>query len=254
MKLGYIFKLSTANDTSRRVRNLKKLIIIWLSCIAIASADPGIPDTVRIDGDTCFAPGKLAVPVYFYNDEPLSAVELVLIFDETTMSFDSISLAYSRISYLPTEYIIFQDSAGYLDLWAPDWDSFIPPGQGLLARLYFELNPDINNQVIPLDTITWPAPEPVLRTTLFADEVAWPIYPEIDIGRLYAGPFCGDVDNDHGVNILDIVYLIDYKFKDGPPPDQEESADINNDGNVDILDIIYLIDFKFRDGPLPRCN
>lgn len=29
---------------------------------------------------------------------------------------------------------------------------------------------------------------------------------------------CGDVDGQEGVNILDIVHLINYKYKDGPPP------------------------------------
>ncbi len=59
--------------------------------------------------------------------------------------------------------------------------------------------------------------------------------------------FCNKVD------ILDIIYLIDHKFKDGPAPDPIESADVNNDGLVDILDIIYLIDFKFKEGPEPAC-
>ncbi len=64
---------------------------------------------------------------------------------------------------------------------------------------------------------------------------------------------CGDVNGDLAVNILDIVYLIDYKFKGGPAPEIMESADVNNDGSVNILDIVYLIDYKFKGGPEPSC-
>ena len=64
---------------------------------------------------------------------------------------------------------------------------------------------------------------------------------------------CGDVDDNSEINILDIIYLIDYKFKGGPAPLYEDSANVNNDGDVNILDIIYLIDYKFKNGPDPVC-
>jgi hypothetical protein len=72
---------------------------------------------------------------------------------------------------------------------------------------------------------------------------------------LNIAPFiiCGDADNDGIVNLLDIVYLIDWKYKSGPAPVFEESCDVNSDSTVDILDIIYMIDFKFKGGPAPVC-
>ncbi len=65
---------------------------------------------------------------------------------------------------------------------------------------------------------------------------------------------CGDVNSDGLVNILDIIFLIDYKFKGGPAPSILDSADVNNDSLVNILDIIYLIDYKFKGGPAPNCG
>ncbi|MCP4706436.1 MAG: CRTAC1 family protein, partial [candidate division Zixibacteria bacterium] len=38
---------------------------------------------------------------------------------------------------------------------------------------------------------------------------------------------CGDVDGTPDINILDIVFLINYKYKSGPAPDPLESADVN---------------------------
>jgi uncharacterized protein (TIGR02145 family) len=41
---------------------------------------------------------------------------------------------------------------------------------------------------------------------------------------------CGDSNNDGNIDLLDILYLISYKFHDGPPPFCETVTDI--DGNV----------------------
>ncbi len=64
---------------------------------------------------------------------------------------------------------------------------------------------------------------------------------------------CGDVDGLIAINILDIVYILNYKYKDGPAPEPLESADVNNDILVNILDIVYLINYKYKDGPKPEC-
>ncbi len=65
---------------------------------------------------------------------------------------------------------------------------------------------------------------------------------------------CGDVNDDSIINILDIIYLIDYKFRGGPEPAIMESADVNSDGIINILDIIYLIEYKFKGGAEPYCH
>jgi len=64
---------------------------------------------------------------------------------------------------------------------------------------------------------------------------------------------CGDIDNNRIINILDIIYLIEYKFKGGPAPEFMAAADVNSDLAVNILDIVFMIDFKFKSGPEPIC-
>ena len=49
------------------------------------------------------------------------------------------------------------------------------------------------------------------------------------------------------------MYILNYKYKDGPAPEPLESADVNNDILVNILDIVYLINYKYKDGPKPEC-
>ncbi|MCP4704190.1 MAG: hypothetical protein GY865_06245 [candidate division Zixibacteria bacterium] len=65
---------------------------------------------------------------------------------------------------------------------------------------------------------------------------------------------CGDVNDDTNIDILDIVFLINYKYKGGPAPEPLESADVNFDTNIDILDIVYLINYKYKGGAEPACQ
>ncbi len=68
---------------------------------------------------------------------------------------------------------------------------------------------------------------------------------------------CGDASGDQQINLLDILYLIAYKYNDpaGPAPDPEEAGDANGDGSVNLLDILYLIANKYNTppGPDPVC-
>jgi len=63
----------------------------------------------------------------------------------------------------------------------------------------------------------------------------------------------GETDSAYPVNILDIVYLINYKFKSGPAPSPYPSCngDPNRDCTVNVLDIVYLVNYKFKNGPVP---
>jgi len=63
----------------------------------------------------------------------------------------------------------------------------------------------------------------------------------------------GDLDHNHSQDIADLVFLIDYMFRDGPPPYPLFVADINGDCSnpIDIADLVYLVDYMFRGGPEP---
>jgi len=67
---------------------------------------------------------------------------------------------------------------------------------------------------------------------------------------------CGNVDNDEDglVNILDVVYLLNYIYKDGPEPFYMASADVKYDELINILDVVHLINYIYKDGPNPECE
>ena len=72
--------------------------------------------------------------------------------------------------------------------------------------------------------------------------------------RIVNSTICGDVDENELINILDIVYLINFIYKSGPNPPAPELADVNIDLSINILDIIYLINYIYKDGPPPVCG
>jgi len=77
-----------------------------------------------------------------------------------------------------------------------------------------------------------------------ADYLTIKYYPIITVG---------DANSDGSVNISDIIYLVNYLFRTGPPPEPMRKGDTNGDGEATISDIIYLINYLFKGGPSPIC-
>ncbi|MEW5925846.1 MAG: dockerin type I repeat-containing protein [Candidatus Zixiibacteriota bacterium] len=72
--------------------------------------------------------------------------------------------------------------------------------------------------------------------------------------EVYASSKCGDVNCDGYINILDINYLVQYLYNQGPAPEYISSADVNCSGSVNILDINYLTNYLYNNGPAPCAN
>ena len=60
-----------------------------------------------------------------------------------------------------------------------------------------------------------------------------------------------DFNADGVIDIADVVFLINYVLKDGPPPVPGWTGDMNGDTAVDIEDVYYLIAYLFLGGPPP---
>ena len=58
----------------------------------------------------------------------------------------------------------------------------------------------------------------------------------------------GNVDNsfDDLQDIVDLVFMVDYQFRNGDEPPCFEEADVNADGIIDVADLVCMVDYQFR--------
>jgi hypothetical protein len=81
---------------------------------------------------------------------------------------------------------------------------------------------------------------------LFADGFVPVMIPSVIMVLKTLG--CGDVDASGGVDIDDVVYLLNYIFLAGPPPYSFTDSDVDCSGDISIDDVVYLIAYIFFGG------
>lgn len=170
------------------MKRLSLFLILWLTVSGVAAADPGNPDTLRIDSVSAVPGGKVPVPVYFYNDEVLSAVELVFKYNTAYLNFDSVSLMGGRVDYIPdgNVYIVEQDSV--VDIAIVDNFGWIPRGNGLLGNLFFSVFDSAADQTFVIDSSQRILGGVVIFHTVFIDSLSMSSFiPEFVSGKITVG-------------------------------------------------------------------
>ncbi len=68
------------------------------------------------------------------------------------------------------------------------------------------------------------------------------------------GVMTGDVNDDRVVTSTDIIFMVNYVFKSGPPPvPLTECGDVNCDELLTSADVIYMVNYVFK-GDTPPCD
>ena len=250
--------------------NLKVLSVIIAVLIMAAVAksqpigtDPNIRDTVTIQSMTTFSPNSGFLPVYFYNDQPLAGLELTMTYNSTDIMVDSFSFVGSRVEAYSLKGAD-QIAANSLTIYTYALsEGLVASGNGLLGYLHFSFIPGITPQSVAIDTMTVTISDREFSTA-FSDENANAFSPIVNSGILtiQSGSCClgdrGNIDGspDDILDIADLVYMVDFMFREGAEPTcmAEANVDGSIDEVLDISDLVYLVDFMFRNGPLlPSC-
>jgi hypothetical protein len=119
----------------------------------------------------------------------------------------------------------------------------------LLATMTFKLE---DTTTICLDTCFWP---PASRANVFSRSDAVTYLPRHNLPYCVSIEFSerGDANGDGEITVIDALYMLNYLFRQGPPPVSFEAGDANCDGDHGALDVVYLINYLFRCGPHPGC-
>jgi len=60
---------------------------------------------------------------------------------------------------------------------------------------------------------------------------------------------CGDSNNNGAIDILDVLFIINYLYKDGPASDPAGAMDVDNNLAINLFDITLFINYLYRNGP-----
>jgi PKD repeat protein len=210
-----------------------------------------LADTLRCPDEDVPPGAIIEIPIYARNTVPLSFIEIPITYSgDVDLEYvsNSFTVEGCRTDYFEWTEIVSQSSSQkrmMLQFMPSIFENNpdLEPGEGPIAKLSFEVVGGVRNAQTTISMDGYFSYTPIF------DGKYGEFTPACRNSVITRAYLCGDVDGNDIVDLLDIVFMIDNKFKEGDPPDPVEAADVNNDGTFDILDIVHMIDFKFKECP-----
>ncbi|UCB53466.1 MAG: dockerin type I repeat-containing protein [Candidatus Zixiibacteriota bacterium] len=147
-----------------------------------------------------------------------------------------------------------------LDLTSGDnnlWLSLVPTGyqdqrfcggrRVLTATMTVTLE---DTTTLRIDTCFWPMGRTCFSRSDAVTYMPWhngPLY--VNVRRSVHG----DANGDGTINIADVMYMVNYLYRNGPYPASFEAGDANCDGVHGILDVLILVNYLYKGGRPPGC-
>jgi PKD repeat protein len=195
---------------------------------------------------------SIAIPIFARTTVPLKKLIIPIEYSGVLdLAFDSFSTAGCRTSAFANNEITYTEPGQMvieLQNSTTNYPPELEPGYGQVLNVYFTIQSggSANQQnVIALGGFSGYLP-------VFSNR-RYSYQPIAQNGSLTFTFIYGDANGDERIDLLDILYLISYKYKGGLPPDPLLSGDANCDSKVDLLDILFLISYKYKGGDEPHC-
>jgi hypothetical protein len=146
-------------------------------------------------------------------------------------------------------------SSDTIAMSAMSYQQNFPPGEmDHVLSIHFSLTglyTDGEYGTLCIDTTSWQCACP---DNAFQDIYGSLFIPDLNCAHCWPVKFlCGNPNGDNDVNVGDAVFMINYVFREGPPPDPWQLGDANCDGTLDVGDVVFLVAAAFRFGPQPEC-
>jgi hypothetical protein len=124
------------------------------------------------------------------------------------------------------------------DWWLPDYA--INGDPGYWSWNFYEQN--VPDEFVPF-TAPWNGTSPIFTEVEYCIHISpWDYRGDVNVPG-----------GDGVVDIADVVFLLNYLFKGGDPPEPLIEGDTSCDGIVDLSDVIILLNYLFKGGPVPKC-
>jgi hypothetical protein len=220
--------LASAGDTAYRWATTDELVLVP------TSAHPG--DVV-------------SVPVWLSNSKNVSGTTFKIVFDSSLLSVEGVDTSQTRIETWAEIHPVINPSGlfffAYPDWWTiPRSISCIRSGEGVLININFKVNADApSGTSIPITFETEPNEG---HYNSYTDTTGLTlVQPSTIPGRIFTNVISGDANSDGMVDVADVVYLVNYLFRRGVPPNPLSLGDFAHDGQVDVADVVGLVNFLF---------
>jgi hypothetical protein len=179
------------------------------------------------------------------NSEGIKAFSVQIHIQTDFLRLDTVlegSLLYESTGY-PTFFdynLLASENALFID-GAVLGGTTTASGGGVLAHIWF---------VAHIDSSVYTPLELVSITVLDSNDME--LSYSTDDGEVRVCLQRGDVNNDHIIDIDDVVYIIEYIFSNGDAPIPHYLVgDVDCMDETDIDDVVYLIQYIFAGGPPP---
>jgi len=247
---------------------LAMMFLLSRPALSQCTDDPGFRDTVKVvcrQVDEFIEGDSIGIDIQVFNDEALGAFSLGFQWTGyyNSISFSSAKLnpALSSLGFIPL--VNTQSLANnIIGLGAINLGiGYIAPSSSptTLYTVYFRFNSGATADRIDIDSTFFPPYGPFVLARQSGGELC-PEYTDCGSTDIILGPPelscegpypCGDVDQSKQLNIGDGVYMINYIFGGGPPPDDGSGGDLDCSGRHDLTDVVFLINYIFAGGQKP---
>jgi C1A family cysteine protease/PKD repeat protein len=223
-----------------------------------------IADTMKADTGYGTAGQSVEIVVSAKNTIAVRGIDIPVEYSgDLSLTCDSVSRAGCRTEYFEVQQFIHYDPGNnrFTVRLMSSYNGTSPdlaPGNGAIAKLYLKIATGATpGQSTPITVDGYD----VYLPTYYGSAVDYSVASVAGLVQ-YPTSCCfgirGNVNGDPNqqVNVVDITYLVDYLFRDGPAPPclQEGNVDGDLGETVNIADVTYLVDFLFRNGsPPPLC-
>jgi len=222
--------------------------------------------TMKVQSKTVYAGEQdVVIEVTGNWNATIAAYQVLVHFDPCLLDFVTVDFTdtvgeSAAITIYDSD--ICYNCSGYIVASAIWMTSGPAPGEGVLVKLIFDVNPEAPNCTTVIDLIEEYefSPNGFWRSR-YTPPDGYGFTPELTDGYIQiinenscpCEGGCGDSNHDGQVDVDDIVNIIGIIFppQNGDPPVFDCCSDANGQGSVDIDDVVYLINYIFGGGPAP---